>query len=60
MDVVGRFHLADGTEVKVVTGIDDHWRFASAPGSWPGRRPSRCATHCMGASDPRSARADID
>jgi transposase InsO family protein len=27
MDVVGRFHLADGTEVKVVTGIDDHSRF---------------------------------
>ena len=27
MDVVGRFHLADGTVVKVVTGIDDHSRF---------------------------------
>jgi transposase InsO family protein len=27
MDVVGRFHLADGTELKVVTGIDDHSRF---------------------------------
>jgi hypothetical protein len=27
MDVVGRFHLADGTEVKVITGIDDHSRF---------------------------------
>ena len=27
MDVVGRFHLADGTEVKVVTGVDDHSRF---------------------------------
>ena len=27
MDVVGRFHLAEGTEVKVVTGIDDHSRF---------------------------------
>jgi transposase InsO family protein len=27
MDIVGRFHLADGTEVKVVTGIDDHSRF---------------------------------
>ncbi len=24
MDVVGRVFLADGTEVKVVTGIDDH------------------------------------
>ena len=27
MDIVGRFHLADGTEVKVVTGLDDHSRF---------------------------------
>jgi transposase InsO family protein len=27
MDVVGRFYLADGTEVKVVTGVDDHSRF---------------------------------
>jgi hypothetical protein len=27
MDIVGRFHRADGSEVKVVTGIDDHSRF---------------------------------
>ncbi len=27
MDIVGRFHLADDTEVKVVTGVDDHSRF---------------------------------
>ena len=27
MDVVGRVHLADGLEVKVVTGLDDHSRF---------------------------------
>jgi transposase InsO family protein len=27
MDIVGRFHLVDGTEVKVVTGVDDHSRF---------------------------------
>jgi transposase InsO family protein len=27
MDVVGRFHLADRSEVKVVSGIDDHSRF---------------------------------
>jgi transposase InsO family protein len=26
MDIVGRFHL-DGTELKVVTGIDDHSRY---------------------------------
>ena len=27
MDVVGGIHLADGVEVKVVTGIDDNSRF---------------------------------
>jgi len=27
MDVVGRIHLSAGTEVKVVTGVDDHSRF---------------------------------
>ena len=27
MDVVKRFHLKDGTEVKVISGIDDHSRF---------------------------------
>jgi transposase InsO family protein len=27
MDIVGRFYLADGSEVKVVTGVDDHSRF---------------------------------
>ena len=27
MDVMGRVHLADGLEVKVVTGLDDHARF---------------------------------
>jgi transposase InsO family protein len=27
MDVVGRFHLADGTELSAITGIDDHSRY---------------------------------
>jgi transposase InsO family protein len=27
MDIVGRFYLADGTELKVVTGVDDHSRY---------------------------------
>jgi len=27
MDVMGGVHLCDGSEVKVVTGIDDHSRF---------------------------------
>jgi hypothetical protein len=26
MDIVGRFYLSDGIEVKVVTSIDDHSR----------------------------------
>ncbi len=41
MDVKGRVHLADGREVKVVTGIDDHARFvvcASAV-AWATARP---------------------
>lgn len=28
MDIVGGAMLADGTEAKVVTGVDDHSRFA--------------------------------
>lgn len=32
MDVMGRVLLADGAEVKVVTGIDDHSRFGLGPG----------------------------
>ncbi|MDP9092653.1 MAG: IS481 family transposase [Actinomycetota bacterium] len=27
MDVVGRFHLRDGTDLSAVTGVDDHSRF---------------------------------
>jgi transposase InsO family protein len=27
MDIVGRFHLRDGTELSVVTGIDNHSRY---------------------------------
>jgi transposase InsO family protein len=27
MDIVGRFHLSDGSEVKVLTGVDDHSRY---------------------------------
>ena len=39
MDVVGDFHLADGTELKAVSGIDDSSRFAvSVIRSRPRRR----------------------
>jgi transposase InsO family protein len=27
MDIVGRFYLVDGTELKVLSGIDDHSRY---------------------------------
>jgi transposase InsO family protein len=27
MDIVGGFHLSDGTELKAVTGVDDHSRY---------------------------------
>jgi hypothetical protein len=27
MDIVGWLYLVDGTEVKVVTGVDDHSRY---------------------------------
>ena len=32
MDVMGGVLLADGTELKVVTGVDDHSRFCVAAG----------------------------
>jgi transposase len=38
MDVMGGVMLDDGTELKVVTGVDDHSRFVSPP-DW-------CAEHC--------------
>src|SRR6202012_2905324 len=31
MDIVGRFHLAEGTAVKVITGVDDHSRYCLRP-----------------------------
>ena len=31
MDIVGRFFLADGTELCALTGVDDYSRFASRP-----------------------------
>jgi hypothetical protein len=39
-DLMGRVFLAGGAEVKVVTGIDDHSRFAGAPRRCPGPRRS--------------------
>jgi len=63
MDVMGRVHLADGLEVKVVTGIDDHTRFSPRrtrrlrPGRWSGctRRCGRSSSHPKTGCSPRSA-----
>ena len=42
LDVVGGFHLADGTELKAVSGIDDSSRFGvSAKRRCGGRPPAR-------------------
>ncbi len=43
MDVMGRVHLASGTEVKVVTGIDDHSRSSCARRWWRRPPPARSA-----------------
>jgi hypothetical protein len=60
MDVMGRVHLTDGQEVKIVTGIDDHSRFVicakvvlRATGRSARRWPRRCAGT---AFPPRSSR----
>lgn len=44
MDIVGGMFLADGTEAKVVTGVDDHSRYcviASVVARATGRSASR-------------------
>ena len=59
MDVVGRVFLADGTEVKIVTGIDDHSRFVVC--AWWLRATARPV--CEGLEALRAAwgaRADPD
>jgi transposase InsO family protein len=38
MDVVGGFHLADGTSAKALTGIDDHSRFCVSARLMPRER----------------------
>jgi hypothetical protein len=47
MDVVGGFHLVDGTELKAVSGIDDSSRFGVSAMLVP-RAPqgSRCVRRC--------------
>ena len=44
MDIVGGVRIVDGSEAKIVSGIDDHSRLWCRRGWWPGRRRGRCAT----------------
>jgi transposase-like protein len=44
MDIVGRFHLADGTEVSMVSGVDDHSRFCVCARLVARATAARCAT----------------
>jgi transposase len=61
MDVVGRFHLADGTEVKVVTGVDDHSRFCvCARVVARGHGPAGVRGTPVRTADPWRARPDPD
>ena len=49
MDVMGGVFLADGTELKVVTGIDDHSRYCVAAGLVR-RATSKAVCQVLGAS----------
>jgi transposase len=43
MDVMGGVDLDDGSELKIVTGVDDDRRFCVTAGSSAGQTPKRCA-----------------
>ncbi len=49
MDVMGGVELQDGTELKVVTGVDDHSRFCVAAGL-VARATSKAVCQVLGAS----------
>lgn len=49
MDVMGGVELADGTELKVVTGVDDHSRYCVAAGL-VSRASTRAACEVLSAS----------
>jgi hypothetical protein len=42
LDIVGGIWLADGCELKAVTGIDDHSRFCVMAGLSSGPMPAAC------------------
>lgn len=57
MDVVGGVRRADGTEAKVVTGIDDHSQVCVSAYVVPRHRPPRLRRPGFGHAHPRRARA---
>ena len=56
LDIVGGVFLADGTEVKVVTGVDDHSRYCVIAQRACGPRAGRCAWPSPGPGALRSPR----
>ena len=46
MDVVGGVHLADGAELKAVSGIDDNSRFVVSASWCRGPPRGRCVRRC--------------
>ena len=61
MDVMGRVFLADGQEVKIVTGIDDHSRFVvCAKVGAAGHRPAGLPGAGRSAAPAWGAAADPD
>ena len=60
MDVMGRVFLADGAEVKIVTGIDDHSRFVGLrEGGHAGHGPAGLPGAGRGAGAGTGSRSQI-
>jgi transposase len=59
MDIVGGVHLADGSEAKIVSGIDDHSR-GVRPCGCPGDGDARVRRADLCDADPWGARRDPD
>ena len=56
MDIMGGVLLDDGTELKIVTGIDDHCRFCVAAGLVERQRHERCAKSSSKRCSPMGCR----
>jgi transposase InsO family protein len=60
LDVMGRVFLADGTELKVTTGIDDHSRFCIVARLMPGHRSQGLHRVLRGATSLRGSGGGTD